>query len=68
MKTKAQIVQQLLEEKKITVEEAMTLLMNDAPPIQYIPQPYPVFPPQPWQPWPWQSPQSLFITISNVTP
>jgi len=29
MKTKAQIIQSLLEEKKITVEEAMTLMMRD---------------------------------------
>ena len=64
MKTKAQIVQQLLEEKKITAEEAVILLMNDAP-LQYIPQPYPVYPFQPYQPRPWQSP---FVTIFFVTP
>lgn len=44
MKTKAQIVQRLLEEKKIDAEEAVILLMGDKE-IQYIPYyPTPAYP------------------------
>lgn len=52
MKTKAEIVQRLLDEKKINAEEAVILLTKDVEfaPIQYVPfpQPYPDFYPS----WP----------------
>lgn len=66
MKTKAEIVQKLLEEKKIDAEEAVILLMgNDTQVI--ISQPYPVYPsPIPFYPsypsWPYSP-----ITVSNAT-
>lgn len=47
MKTKAEIVQKLLEEKKIDAEEAVILLMGENKGVQYIP--YPVYP-QPFYP------------------
>lgn len=49
MKTKAEIVQKLLEEKKIDAEEAVILLMGEHKDVQYIPypQPYPVYPASP---------------------
>lgn len=60
MKTKAQIVQELLDKKVITAEDAVILLQSD---VQYVPY---VVNPNPWinpqiPTWPnWQSP---FITI-----
>lgn len=55
--TKSQIIQRLLEEKHITVEEAMTLMMNEKD-VQYVPitvpqTPYPNYPtyPNPWGPY-----------------
>lgn len=52
MKTKAQIVQRLLEEKKIDAEEAVILLMTDK---EYVPvaqpYPYPIYPAAPFQPF-----------------
>lgn len=52
MKTKAQIVQELLEKKLITAEDAVVLLMGDKEYI-YIPTfpPQPVYPAWPIQPW-----------------
>jgi hypothetical protein len=53
--TKASIVQRLLDEKLITAEEAVVLLMSDAPvapvnPMQpYYPSPY--IPGNPWNPF-----------------
>lgn len=54
--SKSQIIQRLLEEKHITVEEAMTLMMAEKE-IQYIPTipqtPYPNYPtyPNPFGPF-----------------
>lgn len=55
--TKSQIIQRLLEEKHITVEEAMTLMMDEKN-VQYVPitvpqTPYPNYPtyPNPWGPY-----------------
>lgn len=53
MKTKAEIVQRLLEEKKIDVEEAVTLLMGEEKQITYVPYPYnpvPIYPLNPHYP------------------
>lgn len=53
MKTKAEIVKSLLEEKKIDIDEAMVLLMGDEKTIQYIPYPYnptPFYPLNPYYP------------------
>lgn len=63
MKTKAQIVQELLEKNQITAEEAVTLLMSDYkyPQVHYIP--YPILPAYPVNPaWPYSP-----ITISGPT-
>lgn len=52
MKTKAQIIQSLLEEKKIDVEEAMVLMMNDDR-VVYVTLPVnPVYPQYPISPYP----------------
>lgn len=60
MKTKAGIVQKLLEEKKIDAEEAVILLMGEEKTIQFIPYPHspiPFFPQNPIYPaypsWPY---------------
>lgn len=49
MKTKAQIVQELLNDKKISAEDAVVLLQNveviKEKEYVYIPQPFQVFPP-----------------------
>lgn len=53
MKTKAEIVQNLLNESKITAEEAVILLTSEKD-KEYIfvpAQPYPVYPYQPFQPF-----------------
>lgn len=44
--TKASIVQRLLDEKQITAEEAVVLLMGETPP----PTTYPVYTPNPYFP------------------
>jgi len=50
MKTKAQIVQELLEKDQITAEDAVVLLMGSAKEKEYIyvPQPYPFIPHNPY--------------------
>lgn len=52
MKTKAEIVQRLIEEKRIDAEEAVILLMGNEKEIQFIPypapQPYPIYPLSPY--------------------
>jgi len=77
MKTKAEIVQRLLEEKKVDAEEAVILLMSDKQKeYVYIPNPYPVYPIYPsypagpvWIPSQWEtisnSPDVTFTTSSN---
>lgn len=71
MKTKAQIIQRLLEEKKIDAEEAVILMMrDDTPHYVYIPQPYPVYPtaPQYWPPivtFSWSDLQSRPASAAN---
>jgi hypothetical protein len=47
MKTKAQIVQELLDKRYITAEDAVVLLSPDKEYI-YLPQPEPVYP---WNPY-----------------
>jgi hypothetical protein len=66
MKTKAQIVQELLDSKKINAEEAVTLLMGTEKEYVYLPQPYPVYPSYPVSPLQplWQSP--FTITCRSV--
>jgi hypothetical protein len=44
MKTKSEIVGQLLKDGKITAEEAVVLLQGPEKEYVYIPQPYPVYP------------------------
>lgn len=56
MKTKAQIVQELLDKKAITAEEAVVLLQSD---VQYIP--YPV------NPNPWITPVHPYYPTINPT-
>jgi hypothetical protein len=62
MKTKAEIVQRLLDEKKIDAEEAVILLMEvkDVTLVPYYPQPY-------W-PTPYWSifPQSPIVNYGNT--
>jgi hypothetical protein len=57
MKTKTQIVQELLDKKAITAEEAVTLLekeINYWPHVPYQPQPYsPTLPFNPMYPTVW---------------
>lgn len=70
MKTKAQIVQELLEKDAITAEDAVVLLMADervAPVYLTYPQPYPF--------WPWhfgtpnyQMPGPFSVGCTVVTP
>lgn len=56
MKTKAEIVQRLLDEKKITADDAVVLLMaEEKQSIIYVDRPYPVYPANPYQPF-WQQP------------
>lgn len=53
MKTKAEIVKSLLEEKKIDIDEAMVLLMGEEKTVTYIPYPYnpqPYYPLNPYYP------------------
>lgn len=60
MKTKAQIVQQLLEDKKINAEEAVILLIGEK---EYIYLNQPVWPINPYPYLPnWQSP---FVNVCN---
>ena len=47
--TKSQIIQRLLEEKHITVEEAMTLMVNENN-VQYVPVTVPQTPSIPYNP------------------
>jgi hypothetical protein len=64
MKTKAEIVQRLLEEKKIDAEEAVILLMNDGQAVVTV---YPIYPVQPapvWSSNPWTLP---IVTYSEST-
>lgn len=58
--TKAQIVQRLLEEKQINAEEAVILLMSDK---EYIT--VPSHPQQPFNPYPYNPPNSPWITYSD---
>lgn len=62
---KAQIVQELLDEKKITAEDAVVLLMREEtfPNIHYVPYPvYPAVPAQPYNPlWP-----PIHVTYSSA--
>lgn len=52
MKTKAEIVQALLNEGKITAEDAVVLLMDSKEKeYVYVPQPYPVYPYNPMSPY-----------------
>lgn len=54
MKTKSEIIQSLLDEKKITVEEAMVLMEKD---YQYVPiDPIPYYPIAPYNPSPYNPP------------
>jgi len=64
MKTKAQIVQELLNDGKITAEEAVTLLMGDSKEKEYIfipqnPYTYPYNPVNPYGPF-WISAPTFF--------
>ena len=43
--TKSEIIQRLLDEKHITVEEAMTLMQYDTIPVVIPSQPAPYYPP-----------------------
>ena len=52
MKTKSEIVGQLLKDGKITSEEAIVLLVGVEKEYVYIPQPYPVVPYYPWGQYP----------------
>jgi hypothetical protein len=65
MKTKTDIIQKLLDERKITVQEAMLLMETEK---QYIPtsnpQPYIVPPIQPGLPW--VNPIWYFTTTSTT--
>jgi hypothetical protein len=80
MKTKCQIVQELLDAKKITAEDAVVLLMSDKEKeIVYVPRPYPAAPYSPfWEPnkpywvvdvhnpWaPYSSASQTFTAIAN---
>jgi len=68
MKTKAEIVQRLLEEKKIDAEEAVVLLMGEEKQIQYIPYPYnPPYPVNPYPFWPQSPIYSMPPTLSADT-
>lgn len=66
MKTKAEIIQRLLEEKHIDVEEAMTLVMAEKEYIPHQPIIYSTFPTYPYypQPNPWD-PQIWYQTYHN---
>jgi hypothetical protein len=71
MRTKAQIVQELLDEKKITAEDAVVLLMsNKEKEYVYVPQPYPVYPYVPWSSGPIYVGDGLgtnpFVTYSAI--
>jgi hypothetical protein len=67
MKTKAQIVQELLDEKKITAEDAVVLLMRDAHYIPYYAgrpyNPYPTYPT-----WPIVTVSTASSGTANLTP
>lgn len=53
MRSRAEIVQELLDKKLITAEDAVVLLMNSSE-KEYV---YvPVYPAAPYNPSPWQSP------------
>lgn len=74
MKTKCEIVQALLDEKRITAEEAVVLLMGEKEYI-YINQPYPVIQPShplnPYAPFWYSDPFPNFsgpaVTTCDVT-
>jgi len=68
MKAKAEIVQRLLDEKKIDAEEAVALLTasDERPHIIYVDRPYYVYPVQPYQPF-WQIPGPYCQSTANGT-
>lgn len=59
---KKELVQRLYDEKKITFDE-MLLLMQPEKEVEFVPQPYPVYP-QPIQPIPnyWEIKEGVTIT------
>lgn len=67
MKTKAEVVQALLDERKITAEDAVILLTPEPKQIEYIQQPV-VNEPFIWRApiWPWESP--YYLTSPNYGP
>jgi hypothetical protein len=70
MKTKTQIVQELLDEKKITADDAVILLMGEPKYIPYA-QPYPVYPYYPifpsWQYYPTISTGNISVASGSNT-
>lgn len=63
MKTKAEIVQQLLNEEKITVDDAVVLLMSDKSNKEYIF--IPTHPFSPYNPYPYNPPYYVSSETSN---
>lgn len=66
MKTKAEIVQKLLEESKINAEEAVILLMSGNSEVHYVPfYPQPI----PFNPWytPWIITNNAPLTLPNYS-
>lgn len=74
MKTKAEIVQRLLEAKQVDAEEAVILLMSDSQVtyIPYNPYPYPYYPINPVWPYApyvptWQSTANAIDSTNVLT-
>lgn len=65
MKTKAEIIQRLLEAKQIDAEEAMTLMMAENQQVIYIPY-TPTYPQYPTSPNPFSPIFSIPPTISGT--
>lgn len=63
MKTKAQIIQELLEKKAISVEDAMVLMMADERTIIY--QSVPYYPQYPISPLPYYLSPPFEVTCQN---
>lgn len=62
MKTKAEIVQALLNEGKITAEDAVVLLM-DSKEKEYV---YiPTYPAAPYRPYPWTTGPYWYVDVHN---
>ncbi len=63
--TKKELIQKLLDDKKVTMDEAFMLLDEPVATKEYIP--YPTYPSWPYDSWPYQQPHYLHPGTTCIT-